>query len=99
MYPRNRLLIHQKRLGISLSTTSKSNYLIIYFTSYYIPSNASDVDKTVDIYRYVECTSAAIQGLKQFKRLYPGYRKKEIEACTKKAIDFIESIQLSDGSW
>ncbi|KAK4483735.1 hypothetical protein RD792_010937, partial [Penstemon davidsonii] len=48
---------------------------------------------------YVECTSAAIQGLKSFKGLYPGYRGKDIEACIEKALNFIETIQLSDGSW
>jgi hypothetical protein len=32
-------------------------------------------------------------------RQYPGHRRKEIEACIEKAINFIESIQLADGSW
>ncbi|PIN04945.1 Oxidosqualene-lanosterol cyclase [Handroanthus impetiginosus] len=50
-------------------------------------------------YQYVECTSAAIQGLKIFSRLHPGYRRKDIETCIEKALDFIESIQLPDGSW
>ncbi|KAL1532951.1 Cycloartenol synthase [Salvia divinorum] len=50
-------------------------------------------------YQYVECTSAAIQGLKVFKKMHPGYRAKDIERCTDKAIKFIESIQLGDGSW
>ncbi|XP_075674232.1 cycloartenol synthase-like [Castanea sativa] len=50
-------------------------------------------------YQYVECTSAAIQGLKSFVKLYPGHRRKEIEACIAKAANFIESIQLPDGSW
>ncbi|XP_022755525.1 cycloartenol synthase-like [Durio zibethinus] len=50
-------------------------------------------------YQYVECTSAAIQGLKLFLKLYPSYKKKEIEACIGKAINFVESIQLPDGSW
>ncbi|KAL7133796.1 hypothetical protein ABFS83_12G164400 [Erythranthe nasuta] len=50
-------------------------------------------------YQYVECTSAAIQGLKQFNKLYPNYRRKDIDTCIDKAVDFIESIQLSDGSW
>ncbi|KAL8056943.1 hypothetical protein ABFX02_04G151000 [Erythranthe guttata] len=50
-------------------------------------------------YQYVECTSSAIQGLKQFNKIYPNYRRKEIEACIDKALQFIESIQLSDGSW
>ncbi|KAL9442260.1 hypothetical protein AB3S75_020710 [Citrus x aurantiifolia] len=50
-------------------------------------------------YQYVECTSAAIQGLKSFMKSYPGHRRKEIEACIEKAIEFIESKQQPDGSW
>ncbi|KAG6390924.1 hypothetical protein SASPL_148669 [Salvia splendens] len=50
-------------------------------------------------YQYVECTSAAIQGLKVFKKMHPGYRAKEIERCIDKGVKFIESIQLGDGSW
>ncbi|KAG6430222.1 hypothetical protein SASPL_108284 [Salvia splendens] len=50
-------------------------------------------------YQYVECTSAAIQGLKVFKKMHPGYRAKEIKRCIDKGVKFIESIQLGDGSW
>ncbi|XP_040964605.1 cycloartenol synthase-like [Gossypium hirsutum] len=50
-------------------------------------------------YQYVECTSAAIQGLKLFQKLHLNYKNKEIQACIGKAINFIESIQLPDGSW
>ncbi|KAH6807073.1 cycloartenol synthase 1 [Perilla frutescens var. frutescens] len=50
-------------------------------------------------YQYVECTSAAIQGLKLFNELHPRYRAEEIETCIEKALHFIETIQLSDGSW
>ncbi|KAF6167348.1 hypothetical protein GIB67_043209 [Kingdonia uniflora] len=50
-------------------------------------------------YQYVECTSAAIQGLQMFKKLHPQHRKKEIEICITKAITFIEKIQNNDGSW
>ncbi|XP_052199211.1 cycloartenol synthase-like isoform X2 [Diospyros lotus] len=50
-------------------------------------------------YQYVECTSAAIQGLALFKNYYPGHRRKEIETCIAKAVDFIERTQLPDGSW
>ncbi|KAE8652477.1 probable oxidosqualene cyclase [Cucumis sativus] len=50
-------------------------------------------------YQYVECTSAVIQGLKAFMKLHPGYRKKDIQTCISKAAHFIETIQLSDGSW
>ncbi|PRQ36964.1 putative cycloartenol synthase [Rosa chinensis] len=50
-------------------------------------------------YQSVECTSSAVEGLNAFMKLYPGHRKKEIEACIAKAVQFIESIQLPDGSW
>ncbi|XP_040375263.1 cycloartenol synthase 2-like [Rosa chinensis] len=55
-------------------------------------------DMAID-YQYVECTSSAIEGLNAFMKLYPGHWKKEIEACIAKAVQFIESIQLPDGSW
>ncbi|KVH88377.1 Prenyltransferase/squalene oxidase [Cynara cardunculus var. scolymus] len=48
-------------------------------------------------YPYVECTSAAVQGLRSFTKLYPNHRRAEIEACISKAISFIESLQLPDG--
>uniref|UniRef100_A0A6N2KFM6 Terpene cyclase/mutase family member n=1 Tax=Salix viminalis TaxID=40686 RepID=A0A6N2KFM6_SALVM len=50
-------------------------------------------------YPYVECTSAAIQALVSFKKLYPGHRQEEIERCIRKATEFIENIQEKDGSW
>ncbi|KAJ3699987.1 hypothetical protein LUZ61_003692 [Rhynchospora tenuis] len=50
-------------------------------------------------YPYVECTSAAIQALTEFRKLYPSHRTKDIDSCISKAVNFIESIQLPDGSW
>ncbi|CAN1270054.1 Cycloartenol synthase [Linum perenne] len=50
-------------------------------------------------YPYVECTSAAIQALIPFKKIYPGHRTAEVDNCIKKAVAFIESIQAADGSW
>nr|AAT38887.1 cycloartenol synthase [Avena clauda] len=50
-------------------------------------------------YPYVECTSAAIQALTSFKKLYPGHRRKDVDNCINKAANYIESIQRSDGSW
>lgn len=51
------------------------------------------------VYSYVECTSAAIQALASFRKLYPGHRREEIQRCIDKATTFIEKIQASDGSW
>lgn len=48
---------------------------------------------------YVECTSSAIQGLALFKKLYPGHRRKEIETCITRALQYIEDTQEPDGSW
>ncbi|KAF7153258.1 hypothetical protein RHSIM_Rhsim01G0108900 [Rhododendron simsii] len=50
-------------------------------------------------YPYVECSSAAIQALASFKKLYPGHRREEIESCIERAALFIEKKQAPDGSW
>ncbi|KVI11869.1 Prenyltransferase/squalene oxidase [Cynara cardunculus var. scolymus] len=49
-------------------------------------------------FRYVECTSSAIQGLTLFKKLHPGHRTKEIEHCISRAVKYIEDTQNLDGS-
>lgn len=50
-------------------------------------------------FRYVECTSSAIQALVMFKKSYPGHRKKEIEGAILNAVQYLEDIQMPDGSW
>ncbi|KAF9616613.1 hypothetical protein IFM89_030782 [Coptis chinensis] len=50
-------------------------------------------------HEYVECTASAIQALVLFKKLYPGYRKKEIEIFIAKAVHYLEENQMPDGSW
>nr|BBE49396.1 cycloartenol synthase [Polystichum fibrilloso-paleaceum (nom. illeg.)] len=50
-------------------------------------------------YQYVECTSAVIQGLAAFRKLYPKHRTEEISECIERAACYIESIQKADGSW
>nr|AUD10127.1 putative cycloartenol synthase [Ononis spinosa] len=50
-------------------------------------------------YPYVECTSAAIQALTTFRKLYPEHRREEIQGFIEKAAAFIEKVQASDGSW
>ena len=51
------------------------------------------------IHRSLECTSSAIQGLALFTKLYPYYRKKEIDDCISGAAKFMEGKQREDGSW
>ncbi|MCL7023316.1 hypothetical protein MKW94_006753 [Papaver nudicaule] len=51
------------------------------------------------VYRYVECTAATVHALVLFGKVHPGYREVEIDNCITKAIRFIESQQLPDGSW
>lgn len=50
-------------------------------------------------YEYVECTSSAIQALVLFMKLYPGHRNKEIEHFITNATQYLENIQMADGSW
>ncbi|KAM1430091.1 hypothetical protein ACFX2I_046204 [Malus domestica] len=50
-------------------------------------------------HEYVECTSSAIQALVLFKKLYPGHRKKEIDQFITNAAQYLENIQMEDGSW
>ncbi|KAL3743704.1 hypothetical protein ACJRO7_018900 [Eucalyptus globulus] len=55
-------------------------------------------DVIVDL-EYVECTSSAVKALVLFKTLYPGHRTEEIEDSISNAIQYIESVQMTDGSW
>ncbi|KAL2319863.1 hypothetical protein Fmac_028832 [Flemingia macrophylla] len=48
---------------------------------------------------YVECTGSVVQALVLFRELYPKHRRKEIDRCISKAIQFIEKTQNPDGSW
>lgn len=47
---------------------------------------------------YTECSSATMQGLKEFSKNHD-YRKNEIEAALVKGAKFIENKQGADGSW
>nr|GMC58450.1 cycloartenol synthase 2-like isoform X2 [Ipomoea batatas] len=60
---------------------------------------SESLGKVILDYPCVECTTSAIIGLKYFRKLHPGYRRKEIEACINKALTFLLTIQLPDGSW
>ncbi|KAJ6859056.1 beta-amyrin synthase-like isoform X3 [Populus alba x Populus x berolinensis] len=48
---------------------------------------------------YAECTSSAIQVLVMFMKMYPGHRNKEIETSIARAVEYLETIQMPDGSW
>jgi lanosterol synthase len=48
---------------------------------------------------YTECTSACIQGLAEFTKHYPDYRRNEIDTAIGKGLKFILSQQGEDGSW
>ncbi|KAG2668093.1 hypothetical protein I3760_15G143800 [Carya illinoinensis] len=48
---------------------------------------------------YVECTSSAVQGLVLFQKFYPKHRRIEIDNTIFRAIQYIEDVQESDGSW
>lgn len=50
-------------------------------------------------HEFVECTSASIQALVLFSKLYPRHRKEEIENFIAKAIRFLEDTQTEDGGW
>ena len=50
-------------------------------------------------FRYVECTSSAIDALTMFKKLYPQHRRVEIEVFIENAIRYLENVQTTDGSW
>lgn len=50
-------------------------------------------------YCYPECTTAVLLSLSTFKKLYPIHRCVEIDICIQRAVEFIKSTQLDDGSW
>ncbi|XP_010245746.1 PREDICTED: beta-amyrin synthase-like [Nelumbo nucifera] len=50
-------------------------------------------------HEHVECTGSAIQALALFMKLYPKYRRNEIESFISKAVHFLEQTQMPDGSW
>ncbi|KAJ3302144.1 Lanosterol synthase (Oxidosqualene--lanosterol cyclase) [Kappamyces sp. JEL0829] len=50
-------------------------------------------------YCYPECTTAVLLGLSAFRKQYPNHRADEIERFSKRAIQYIKTSQLPDGSW
>uniref|UniRef100_A0A672MKF8 Terpene cyclase/mutase family member n=1 Tax=Sinocyclocheilus grahami TaxID=75366 RepID=A0A672MKF8_SINGR len=62
--------------------------------------NPSEVfgDIMID-YTYVECTSAVMQALKHFHRVYPEHRAEEIRTTLQQGLDYCRRVQRPDGSW
>ncbi|GLT38200.1 hypothetical protein SLA2020_124640 [Shorea laevis] len=50
-------------------------------------------------HEYVECTASTIDVLLLFKKLYPGHRTWDIENFITNAVQYLENIQMPDGSW
>ncbi|GFR46984.1 hypothetical protein Agub_g8636 [Astrephomene gubernaculifera] len=50
-------------------------------------------------YSYVECTSACITALAEFRKRYPSHRPADISSALRRAEAFIRRIQRPDGSW
>uniref|UniRef100_A0A7N0T507 Terpene cyclase/mutase family member n=1 Tax=Kalanchoe fedtschenkoi TaxID=63787 RepID=A0A7N0T507_KALFE len=48
---------------------------------------------------FVECTSSVLQALVLFRTQYPEHRSREIDIAIKNAAQYIEDVQMSDGSW
>ena len=49
--------------------------------------------------RYIECTSSSIQALNLFRKLHPSHRRKEVDTFITNAANYLEDIQMPDGSW
>uniref|UniRef100_A0A7N6F700 Terpene cyclase/mutase family member n=1 Tax=Anabas testudineus TaxID=64144 RepID=A0A7N6F700_ANATE len=62
--------------------------------------NPSEVfgDIMID-YTYVECTSAAMQALRHFQKVYPEHRAKEIRSTLREGLEYCKKVQRPDGSW
>ena len=53
---------------------------------------------TKEWYRYAECTTSAIDAVILFTKLHLGRRKQEIENFIRKAIQYMEDLQMPDDS-
>jgi lanosterol synthase len=62
--------------------------------------NAAEVFGRIMIeYDYPECTTACVKALSIFHKYWPDYRSDEIELFIERAVGWIRSAQLADGSW
>uniref|UniRef100_A0A8C5FCU7 Terpene cyclase/mutase family member n=1 Tax=Gadus morhua TaxID=8049 RepID=A0A8C5FCU7_GADMO len=62
--------------------------------------NPSEVfgDIMID-YTYVECTSAVMQALRHFQKVYPEHRTQEIRSTLRGGLEYCRRLQRGDGSW
>ncbi|XP_067459091.1 lanosterol synthase [Thunnus thynnus] len=62
--------------------------------------NPSEVfgDIMID-YTYVECTSAVMQALSHFQKVYPEHRTEEIRSTLREGLEYCRKVQRPDGSW
>ncbi|KAE9972270.1 hypothetical protein BLS_004095 [Venturia inaequalis] len=62
--------------------------------------NAAEVFGRIMVeYDYPECTTACVTALMAFRKLYPDYRKDDIQTFLDKCLSYIRSSQQKDGSW
>ncbi|GKB88442.1 beta-amyrin synthase [Tanacetum coccineum] len=50
-------------------------------------------------HEYVECTGTCMQALILFKKLHPNHRLEEIELFLTDGVQYLEQMQMPDGSW
>ncbi|GKE37489.1 beta-amyrin synthase, partial [Tanacetum coccineum] len=50
-------------------------------------------------HEYVECTGTCMQALILFKKIHPNHRREEIENFLTDAVQYLEEMQMPDGSW
>lgn len=62
--------------------------------------NPSEVFGNIMIdYSYTECSSASLQALIKFNRIYPEYRSVEVKQAIQSGINYLLGQQKADGSW
>lgn len=62
--------------------------------------NPSEVFGNIMIdYSYTECSSASLQALMKFNRIYPEYRNVEVKQAIQSGINYLLGQQKADGSW
>jgi beta-amyrin synthase len=74
-------------------------FFFFFFFFHFVLNPTEFFSDIVVEHEYLECTASAIQALVLFKKLYPGHRKEEIEDFIKNAVQYVQDVQMPDGSW